>query len=305
MKYIKLNLKSKSGFSNLFTADQIWGQMVWAISDLESDIEATNFVELFINDPPFLISNMFPQDYLPRVVLPPVKIGKDKKVPFQEERENRRKAKTNKKKNWIPIEVFMKYQNDIDQLKIAQIDNNNIKIKEINEIRSSINRVTGIPFKDGGLFNQTFLYSDNSFVIYLKILKDEEIWIKKINNIITYFNLVGLGGDRNIGKGNFEIKINDLNDIEYQIFNFKEGNVYTSLSRCSGQDLEPLYYKLDYYSGIIGGNLDESKAYNKYPILYFEPGSIFVKGKGSILKDVHTNNKICSYGYSFPLYLKK
>jgi hypothetical protein len=38
MKYIKLNLKSKSGFSNLFTADQIWGQMVWAISDLESDI---------------------------------------------------------------------------------------------------------------------------------------------------------------------------------------------------------------------------------------------------------------------------
>lgn len=303
MKNLKLNLKCKSGFSNLFTADQIWGQMVCAIGEMKGDDEASKFVEEFKANPPFLISNMLPEGFLPRPVLPPFKRDNNEKISVKEEQEFRLLAKSNKKKNWIPIDVFIKNQKNINQLKLAKIGDNQPEIIKINEVRSSIDRHTGAPFERGGVFNQTFLFSDNNFVIYLQMLREEEKWSNILDEIVDYFNIVGLGGDRNVGKGNFNILIEELDSIEKKLFEYREGDFYMTLSRCSGEDLNPLYYQMKYYFGIVGSNISDKKTFNKYPVVYFEPGSIFKKGNGSILENVHTDSRICSYGYSFPLYL--
>lgn len=300
MKYIKLNLTTRSGFSNLLTADQIWGQMVWAISDLKSPDDASQFVREFINNPPFLISSMLPQNYLPKIILPPIKRD-ETNISEDEEVENRRIAKSNKKKSWIPIDVFSKYQKNISKIKLATFTAQPV-IKSVNEIRTSIDRETWVANK-GGLFNQNYLYSEEVFVIYLKILNEDEKWIKTIKDIVNYFNVFGLGGDKNVGKGNFNILINDLSKVELQIFNYSNGDFYTTLSKCSGKDLVPLYYQLDYYFGITGRSMDNNKSFNKFPALYYNLGSIFSKGSGQILENVHANSKVCSYGYSFPIYL--
>ncbi|MGD1823540.1 MAG: type III-A CRISPR-associated RAMP protein Csm4 [Pleomorphochaeta sp.] len=299
MKNLKICLKPKSGFSNLFTADQIWGQMVWAISDLEGPNAASEFVEVFKKEPPFLISNMMPSGYFPKIILPPIK--SNKQTTFTEDRENRKLAKSNKKNKWIPLDVLFKYQTDINQIKLAKIDKQP-KIREINEIKTSISRNTWIA-NDGGLFNQTFLYSNETFVIYIKLLNEETKWINTLNKIIDYFNIFGLGGDKSVGKGNFTITIEKLSKKEDRLFSYETGGIFTTLSRSSGKDLKPLYYQSNYYFGIVGRCLSSDKNYNKYPILFFEPGSIFTVGKGSIIENVQENSNICSYGYAFPLYL--
>lgn len=302
MKYLKLKLKTKSGFSNLFTADQIWGQMVCAISALKGPTEVSKFIDQFDKNPPFLISNMFPEGYLPRIILPPFKRNQNEKISLQDEKKNRALAKKNKKRTYIPIEVFLKYQKDIDKLKLAIIDKSP-EIYSLNEVRSSIDRMSGRPI-EGGVFNQTFLYSAHPFVIYLKIINDSPGTICTIKDIVSYLNLVGLGGDRNVGKGNFEILLEELNENENKLFSFKDSDLYMTISRCSGKDLEPMYYQMNYYFGIVGSSIGERKTFNKYPVVYFEPGSVFKNGNGCILHNVHTDSKICSYGYSFPIYFK-
>lgn len=301
MKNLKLKLKTKSGFSNLFTADQVWGQMVFAISDLKGEKEASKFVESFDKNPPFLISNMMPENFFPRVILPPFKKDINDNKTVQDEKKNRALAKKSKKNSWVPLEIFLKHQKNINELKLEVIEKKPELLK-INEVRSSIDRKKGIPFEStGGVFNQNFIYSNSSFVIYIRLL--DESFNSTLYEIVSYLNLVGLGGDRSVGKGNFDIKVEALNEIEENIFSYNQGNAYMSLSRCSGENLIPLYYNIDYYFGIVGSNFDDKKSYNKYPIIYFEPGSIFSKGDGMIIHNVHINPKICSYGYSFPIYL--
>jgi CRISPR type III-A-associated RAMP protein Csm4 len=302
MKYIKINLNTKSGFSNLLAADQIWGQMVWGISDLEGKDEATKFVDSFEDTPPFILSSMMPLGYFPKIMLPTLNKNKDEKLSKSEEANNRRLAKSNKKMDWIPVDLLLKNQKEISNLSLVEIKNKP-KITRVNDVRSSIDRETGIPFKEGGLFNQPFLFSENSFVIYVKILKEDDKYEKLINKLVDYFKAVGLGGDRNVGKGNFDMTISNLDKKEQQLFDYEAGNLYTTLSRCSGSDLEPLNYQINVYSGITGGSLTENKTFNKYPVVYFEPGSTFAKGQGSLIHNVHIDSKICSYGYAFPLYL--
>lgn len=304
MKYLKLKLRTKSGFSNLFTADQIWGQMVFAISDLKGFEEASKFVENFDSNPPFLISNMYPEGYLPRAVLPPIKTNSSISSSFDEEKKNRELAKKNKKKTFVPIKTFLQCQDDISKLKFANFESSpNIRV--INEVRSSISRKTGFPHtqEGGGVFNQTFYYSQDVFNIYIKLIDTSDEGIKLLEEIILYLNMVGIGGDRSIGKGAFNITLSEVNEDEKILFSYDKGNAYMSLSRCSGKDLNPLYYQIQYYFGMVGAKLDEKRTLNKYPVIYFEPGSLFLSGKGELLHNVHTDSRICSYGYSFPIYL--
>ena len=285
----KIILKPKSSFSELFTSDQLWGQMIWGISDIYGKSEASAAVKNFIENPPFLISSLMIDGYLPKPLYVDVLGDLDSDV-----------LKHNKKCRWLPYDTFKQLQQDCLYLSEHKIGEDIEAFHSVDEIHISINRDT---FKaiDGGLFNSTYLWTDKTLCFYLKYSDLSAEWEEILNAVFKYWEKVGLGGDKNVGHGQFDISYVDISDIEKEIFDFKDSEFFISLSDCSGTDLSPVSYSLDVYSGITGRANDG--LYRKNPIIRYRTGSLFLNGKGSLIE-----NKECasvySYGLAFPIFMR-
>jgi CRISPR type III-A-associated RAMP protein Csm4 len=305
MDYYKIQMKAKSPFSELFSADQIWGQLVWAISDMKGNDRADSFVKEFQSVPPFLLSMMMPEGYFPVPILPPVlrnTTGDDAKA----ETEARARAKKNKKCSWISHEQFLKLQSNSGffykmDLHLASQPN----IERTQETKVSINRFTNSQI-DGSLHSLSYVYSDIPFVVYVAIDSANRSILKELENAIDFLSKVGLGGDRSVGKGFFDMKIVGVSEVENSIFSYNKATSFMTLSRCFGRDLIPLAYRVSAYSGIVGRPIEgreNEQWFNKKPILGFDPGSIFSGGQGSLAFGIHPDSRVCSYGYAFPVPL--
>ena len=299
MEYYKIILEPQSPFSQLFTADQVWGQIIWAINYLYGEEEATNLVSLFEYDPPFLVSSMIPYGYLPNPILPPNRqncVGKNEK-----EVEARKKAKKIKKQEWLSLKRFSEVQNDINSIYNDEPELFSVDLNKITEIHATIDRLQNKTLQNG-LYNSQYITSNSKFVIYLCLKRDFKFWMDKFIEILEYLEKTHLGGDRNIGRGYFKIKLKELNELETKIFECKNCNKVMTISRCFGSNIKPFSYRVSVYAGITGNNGNSNfSALNKKPIIYLENGSILDEGIGNIAHPVSRNSKICSYGYVFPI----
>lgn len=292
MKYEKVLFSPKTNFSEVFSADQLWGQMVWAISDLKGSDAASDFVASFKSDPPFLISSLMIDGCFPVPIVSDTKIRDDKELEI---------AKYNKKCRWISLDDFKEFQKNTEFLFNTKLNLEfNNSLKGVIEVHPSISRLTNI-VEEKKLFNSQYVYSNKKFCIYIKYLADDEKWKALVKEVIGYWSQIGLGGDRNVGHGQFGFEIVEINSIEKEIFEFNKGNSEMTLSKCFGPDLVPISYKLDVYTGIVGNGLSDSSLFRKKPIIEFLPGSIFAEGKGCIAEMVSTDSRVCSYGYVFPI----
>lgn len=294
MKYKKIIMTPKTSFSQMFSSDQLWGQMVWAISDLKGCEAASEFVEQFKTSPPFLLSSLLPDGFLPMPIVP-----SNKKAETPEEKERYKKIR---KCKWIPISDFYSIQKDIFKLYTLKIENKKDPDPVV-EVHASIDRATN-KVKEGALYNQHYIFSEDSFCVYVKFLSSDPSWENTLEKVVQYFGKVGLGGDRNVGHGQFAFEIKDVAGKEEDIFNYFEGNSFMTLSKCFGPDLIPVSYSLEVYAGISGKGLSEASLYRKKPIIQFLPGSIFKAGEGVIAEGVSTDARVCSYGLVLPIQLK-
>ena len=301
MEYVKICMHPRSPFSNLFTADQIWGQMVWAVSAMQGEKEAETFVDEFSDAPPFLVSMMLPKGVLPIPMVKPVKPEGNDELDAQA----RKLLKHNKKCKWLTFEQFKAFQTDPKLLSKIELQDS-FSFSSITETHVAINRLTNAPLK-GQLYNANYFSSKGSeFVIYLSFLRDEESWKNRIIEIVSYLSRIGLGGDKAVGRGIFEMELKELTKEEQEVFSV-HSNRFMTLSRCSGSNLVAMEYRVSLYTGIVGGSLsgNEGKGlFNKYPVLFFEPGSVFTSGTGCLLSDVHPDTRIKTYGYAFPVPLE-
>ena len=302
MKYFRIKCNPKSPFSNLFSANQIWGQMVWAISELYGDDSATSFVNEFKTKPPFLVSAMMPEGYLPKACIPPVLSSEE--LSEKQKKDNRELAKKNKKQSWIPISIIKKHQKNITCLYKERFDCK-VDCRDINEVHVKLSKDKDnldVDMKPM-LYNTQFVRMNTPLVVFLRINREEERYKKLLETIFSYWEKRGLGGDRTVGRGFFEIKLEDLSETEKQLFEYNEGNTLMTLSRCFGNDLIPKYYQISVYSGIIQKTktINQNINFNKYPTIGFQPGSTFLKGEGTLLDHVHLDSEIFAYGYLFPL----
>lgn len=285
----KVVLKPLTSFSEMFSADQLWGQMIWAISDLYGNDVASKAVKEFIDNPPFLLSSLLIDGYLFKPFYVDILGDIDSEI-----------VKHNKKCKWLSYDDFLSLQMNPMYLSEHKISKQPSPLIMTNEIHASISR-DSLEVLDGGLFNASYIYSDTPlcFYIYSKDLSNE--WDERINRIIKYWEKIGLGGDKNIGHGQFKISVEELSYVEKSIFEFRTSSFFVSLSECSGSDFSPINYSLDVYSGVLGRN--KSGAYRKNPIIRFKAGSLFLEGKGAIVEEVGSDSA-CSYGYAFPIFMK-
>lgn len=280
----RIVLNPKTPFTELFSADQIWGQFVWAISDLEGEEKASEVVESYKENPPILFSSLMLDGYLIKPFYANSRIDTSTE-----------KGKHNKKCNWLSYEDFYFFQKNADSLSNKELDiSPNSFIEQNNEIRVSLRN--DIEEKNK-LVNKFYLSSKKKLVLYVDV-KNTEL-MSLLEEVIKYWNIVGLGGDRNIGRGQFCIALEDLSSLESDIFSYKSDGSFVSLSETFGNGVLPLEYSIDVYSGIAS----RTSKFRKKPIIRFLKGSLFSKEseKGTIIKSLDEDTSVYSYGYAFPV----
>lgn len=289
----KILLTSITSFSELFTADQIWGQFIWAISDLYGKEKASSVVEEYKTNPPILFSSMLIDGFLPKPFFVNTIGDSDSDI-----------MKHNKKCQWLDYRQFRELQRDCNYCSGKKLDIVSV-LSSRSEIHASIDRETMRTLDEGGVYNSQYLYTKNDvrLAVYVNFLSKDNKWESILDDVISLWNKIGLGGDRNVGHGQFKIEICELSKEEEEIFLYKD-KYYVSLSNCFGSDLAPISYNVDVYSGIIGRATSNINAYRKKPIIRFKTGSLFLDGgKGMIAENVAFDSNICSYGYAFPIYM--
>jgi CRISPR-associated protein Csm4 len=178
---------------------------------------------------------------------------------------------------------------------------------------NTINRIEGT-VKTGGLYTQEEFFYDfediNSgiFEIYLKT----NFFIKKeLNIIFEYIKTAGFGKDKSTGKGYFDFEIKEGIDLPQA----ENPNAFMTLSSYIPDRKDPVkgYYQTFLKFGKLGGLYAKGTPEVggnpfKKPLIMFSAGSTFYdsdffcgKRYGSVLHNIHPNNKIRHYALAFPI----
>jgi CRISPR-associated protein Csm4 len=154
-----------------------------------------------------------------------------------------------------------------------------------------------------------FYDKDNGrFEIYLKT---NYFSSDDLERIFEYVAEEGFGKDKSTGKGYFTFEIKEGIDL----LETQEPNAFMTLSSFIPTEQDPTigYYRILHKYGKLGGlyakgSHDVVGNPFKRPLIMFSPGSTFyddtyssAKVYGSLLNNVHHNDKIRHYAYAFPI----
>ena len=287
MKTYRIKLSLNSGFLTPFHADTLFGHLCWVIAYLEEEKELEKFLKPFKEgNPPFLISDGFPEDFLPR--------------PFSAEFniEDPELRKEIKKRNFVSLAEFNHIREGKSLKKLQTIEPS---ICEIATTHNSISRLTYTTFAEGGLYNlEEIIVSYVS--IYLKVIS--ESWKVRVVELIERLSNFGYGRKKSIGKGQFcleEVK-------EFEFPEVKNPNGFVTLSNfCPSKD-DPTegLYKIFVKYGKLGEVLTYCGNPFKRPLVMIKTGSVFkTEGKpkhfyGRIVENIApAAPNVIQYAYAF------
>ena len=286
----KIRIRYVSPFKAIPTADQLFGHIVWAISDLFGEDEASNFVEHV----PIRVSSALPEGLFPIPVLP------SKRKENADAIEQRKKAKKNKDLHWISLKDFSLLQSGVRSLSDFDLSLSQPVFKSMEETRVSIDRVT-MRASDGQLYSEEYL-CPMTLIFYIDFKDEDRFPVNSMEEVLKLISINGIGGNRNIGRGQCTLTMEELSDIENKIFSYSsDSSSFMTLSKCAGTDLDPISYRIEVYSGIVGRTYDGQGFFNKRPIALFDLGSTFFSGEGEIFNEMSTDSKVSTYAFAFPV----
>lgn len=286
----KIRIEYVSPFKAIPTADQLFGHIVWAISDIYGEEAASKFVEQV----PVRISSALPEGFFPIPVLPSKRKENDDAI------DQRNKAKRNKDLHWISLMDFSFLQSGVRSLSDLDLSSCQPIIKTIEETRVSIDRTT-MKASDGQLYSEEYLYP-MTLAFYADFIDEDKFPVNAMKEVLKVISINGIGGNRNIGRGQCKLTIEELSDLENKIFNFtSDSSSFMTLSKCAGMNLDPISYRIEVFSGIVGRTYEGQGFYNKRPIALYDIGSTFFSGEGGMFNEMSTDPKVSTYAYAFPV----
>ena len=326
----KLQIELTSSIITPFQSDTIFGHICWAIHQL--DWGAVNDkLQQFLNaydakdtKPPLLVSDGFPENHLPKPVLPSVSQEElDKKVPVKKRIDESYRIKSLKKLKYVT-------RDDFEKLQQKEINSSNLFDILYNSSTEKYDETAfGLPFVvqhntidriadkvTEGLYSETenfFSTENNKYEIYISAT---DFFTKvDLERIFEYISLQGFGKNKSTGKGAFNIL-----DISEQVDlpKTKNPNGFITLSSYIPRKNDPAegYYNTLLKFGKLGGtfatgSLKVGKNPFKKPLIMMCAGSIFkdneyYEGKiyGSLLQNIHKNTDIRHYAHAFPLGIR-
>lgn len=318
-----IEIRLESPIITYFQSDTIFGHICWAIRFLYQNGEnkLREFLEAHDKEenPPLLVSNGFPADYLPKPIIPPITqteldtfVGRENRIA------NSFKIKTIKKLVFIhksdfeqlqtgaitPLSLFQNMYGSYDTI-VKDLANEQSMVVQHN----TVNRIEGKVTR--GLYAQEETFfgpNPGNFVIYLKTYRFSR---KELESIFAFIGDGGFGRDKSTGKGYFTFKVNEGSDLREA----NNPNAFMTLSSFIPKENDPVkgYYQTLLKYGKLGGLYAKgtSEVNNnpfKKPLIMFSAGSVFYdteyhKGKpyGALLDDVHNNKEIRHYAHAFPI----
>jgi len=308
----KVLCKPHSHFSMMYKSDTIFGAVCWAVRYMYGNEALEELLNKFDSAPPFLLSSMMPLGYVYKPLIHPHKMTTvPDKIDKTKARAYLEKLKKFKRVTLLPVDVVVKYQNNIEEIYTADedivgkgFDEKQIGSYEIT--RNAIDRVS-LHALQGVLFTELYMYATVDLMFYVKVMDDSftKDWFSAVFETV---GKNGLGKDCSVGKGIFTMKIEPLSNQEQQLFNYNS-NTFCSLSVCAGKSCKPVYFTTFTRYGKLGGlysqaGINNNLLYCKKPIVFYSEGSVFMGNEvsGSMIHDIHSHKGIVQYGYAFPLY---
>lgn len=240
-KILSLTLKPKSGWVTPLQADTIFGHLCWKIKQEEGKDKLEGFLGEMAEKPFFVISNVFPQEYIPRPRLEEeFKKEKDgNKEEMAKEFDSIKDFQKNIK--WIKIEELKNFSesafNDAVRDKImADVKKEKIpqSFSRDREIKTTISRFTSTTLEEQGPYSLPYYYlsekkqgegekaggkqqdKENALWLLMKVFDEDKISEYKIKKYLELVFKEGYGKRKSIGKGVFEIIKNDKGEEDWQ-----------------------------------------------------------------------------------------
>lgn len=303
MKTYRLQLELGSSFVTPWQADTIFGHLCWVVAHHEGEDKLKDFLSLYTDGkPPFILSNGFPGDLLPKPTNLPLLIpGKD--------RGSFRKRKDLKKLRFLSLDRFNRLLNGITDFLLEEAE---VKYASspatFSTVHSQINRMSGTT-QEGALYELSEMIFDPPILsIYIKVA---EGWEKKVLALFERLSASGYGKKKSSGKGRFAVK--DFKEFS-GFLEPKEPNGFISLSNFvpSSDDPTEGFYETFIKYGKLGEELAFSANPFKKPILFIKEGAVFKADPplkshyGTILKDVSTLKgfDLIQYALAFPVGMR-
>lgn len=301
-KIIKINLKAKSSFSTVIKADIIFGQICWSVIHDKGEDQLKYFLNCFQNNPPFIISDGFIDGYLPKPIIPTnriEKLSKKEKSIKIDEAKKLKKLKLIKTKDFINI--CNRRMDNTDEL----IDSEYSSFLNIEKqtIRNNIKN------KENGLFSQKEIWTNSEYSFFIKIInKDifDSFLIEKY--IYQIFEIYGYGAKTSIGKGFFDVKIEDFNHFDNLSGDYGILLSHCILNREEKNLLKDSYYKIELKYGKLGKSKSLSNNPFKKPLIQIKPGSVIKTNKeyvGGMINLIDSQKEVLDYNYGMLIPLSK
>jgi len=293
MKTYKLKLTTHSGFITPFQADTLFGHLCWVVAYQEGEKELQEFLEPFKQgDPPFVLSDGFPGDFLPR--------------PFSAEfhSQDEERVKEIKKIAWVNLDDFNRIRKG-HNFEPKLVDDKIISLST--STHNAVNRLTNTTLSEGGVYTlEEIVMPDVS--IYIKVISNE--WKEKVVELFEDLSKTGYGRKKSIGKGQFSVK----GISEFSFDALEDSNGFVALSNfCPAKDnpTEGLYKTFVKY-GKLGEEFTFCGNPFKKPLVMIKTGSVFKINDAPLDYYGHMIDKIApakefevvQYAYAFAVPLR-
>jgi CRISPR-associated protein Csm4 len=263
--WYRVKFRMKSWTASAWQADTVFGHLCWGLRYLEGEQKLKDFLHQYeTGQPPILVSNGFPCDFLPSPLLPVTSM--DASLPLEEQRRLYEEMKVRKKARYLTPEDFSRVINGQKPVleKIPEAEYQRVTVK------NTINRLTGTTGEEGSLYNFTERFTAE-ITIYLKIAED---FISGAAGLFRYVKDTGYGKRKSIGYGQIE-------DYSFETFKGFDApvnqNGFVSLSNfvpSQGDPLKGSWKTLTKY-GKMGEEYSLEDHVFKKPLVMLEAGASF------------------------------
>jgi CRISPR-associated protein Csm4 len=321
METYRATLRPQAALRSPWQADMLFGHLCWLIRYQEGEAALNTFLEPYRQgEPPLLFSDGFPQDWLPRPVLPPrTESGLRSKAESIAALQAAKEAKTIR---WVRPAEFAALRAGqpvtLDPLPAMRLSRTVLK--------NQINRLTGgtTPQQEetvggGNLYSleelttvQTTEIPPVPLDVSLYVRAADAAWAERARQLLADLALGGYGAKKSAGYGAFAL-------VGWERFTEFDGEVpgangFISLSNWVPARSDPTdgFYKLLVKYGKLGEEFAHSENPFKFPLVLLAAGASFYaetpirEWYGRLVTGIApANEKVVQYGYAFavPAYL--
>lgn len=311
MQLYRITVKPVMSFSSQLQSDTFFGAFCWNYRYYCGETELEYMLKgMREGHPSVIFSNAFPKDTLPL----PLGI-RDTSMNFEdiEKKEERKRAFQNHKKlkgaRFVRREWFEKImEGDYNGFTAGLAEDG---YQEQTVMHNMVSRQAGTVMKlgeSGNLYDESEVFTDaeQEYDIYLLSSLDSPI----LKEVIERMFLLGIGRNKSVGKGAFEVKA-WLEEPPFTPANNTNG--YMALSNFVPARHDPTdgWYKTLVKYGKLDREYAASEIPFKKPVLFLQAGAVFYDDEvkeyyGKCLEGVSIRKEIVTSGYTIamPMHLK-